>query len=64
MYSDKRRLRIGFYTDNGIFPPVHSCQRAVLVAKAILAKAGHEVNNNQWGKLAPDNTNIQCTGIL
>ena len=54
MYNDKKRLKIGFYTDNGIFPPVYSCQRAVLVAKAILTNAGHEVKEKtQKSNAAP-----------
>lgn len=37
VYTDSRPLRIGYYLDNGLFEPVPSCKRAVLLAKDILA---------------------------
>jgi len=42
-FSPKRKLRIGYYTDDGIFPPTPGMVRAVDEVVALLKKDGHEV---------------------
>lgn len=43
-YTSTRRLRIGYYDDDGYCPVVPAIKRAVHLAKAALEKQGHEVN--------------------
>lgn len=43
MYSSKRPLRIGYYTQDSAFHAVPACERAVHVAKTALQKQGHEL---------------------
>lgn len=40
-YSSDKKLKIGYYIDDGWFTPTPVCQRAVLEAKQILEDAGH-----------------------
>ena len=41
-----RKLQIGFYTEDGIFPPTPGMSRAVRETVDLLQKAGHEVSEN------------------
>lgn len=41
IYTSKKPLRIGFYTNDGFFPALPACVTAVNKAKAILKKKGH-----------------------
>ena len=43
IYEDKKRLRIGFFLNNGVFRAVPCMERAVLEARDALESAGHEV---------------------
>nr|XP_026691817.1 fatty-acid amide hydrolase 1-like [Ciona intestinalis] len=43
VYSSKKRLRIGYYLDDGYMEPVPAVKRAVVEAKEALEKAGHEL---------------------
>ena len=45
MYSSKRKLRIGYYTEDGELPLFPGCERAVMEAKSLLEQIGHEVSN-------------------
>ncbi|GAA38425.2 fatty-acid amide hydrolase 1 [Clonorchis sinensis] len=56
--STDRRLRIGYFVDDGSTPPVPAAQRAVLVVKDKLAALGHElvpwqppVTGTEWLKM-------------
>uniref|UniRef100_A0A1I8APE8 fatty acid amide hydrolase n=1 Tax=Steinernema glaseri TaxID=37863 RepID=A0A1I8APE8_9BILA len=40
-YSSTRKLKIGYYSDDGWFKPTPAMQRAVLETKEMLEKAGH-----------------------
>lgn len=44
VFSDKRRLRIGYYTDDGYLTPVPAMREGVTLAVNALKAAGHEVN--------------------
>uniref|UniRef100_A0A8R1E4D8 fatty acid amide hydrolase n=1 Tax=Caenorhabditis japonica TaxID=281687 RepID=A0A8R1E4D8_CAEJA len=41
VYSSTKKLKIGYYIDDGWFTPTPVCQRAVMEAKQILEDAGH-----------------------
>ncbi|XP_078489728.1 fatty-acid amide hydrolase 1-like isoform X2 [Ciona intestinalis] len=41
LFQSKLKLRIGYYTNDGYAEPVPAVQRAVLITKEILEKAGH-----------------------
>jgi fatty acid amide hydrolase len=43
LFKDKKRLTIGFYTNDNWFPPAPACIRAVNEAAEILRKLGHTV---------------------
>ncbi len=41
IFSNEKKLKIGFYDDDGWFEPVPACKRAVHMAKEGLEAAGH-----------------------
>ncbi len=43
MFSDNRRLRIGYYTDDEYLTPVPAMREGVMLAVNALRAAGHEV---------------------
>ena len=45
-FSSGRKLRIGYYVDNGLFPTFSACVRAVHMAKDVFEIQGHEVIYN------------------
>ena len=58
-YTSTRRLRIGWYVDDGFMTPTPPCQRAVHAAVEILSAAGHHVEPFD---LAVLNTTEGCSG--
>lgn len=43
MFSEKRKLRIGYYENDGYFPTTPGIRRAVQIAKSKLEELGHEL---------------------
>ena len=43
MFSEKRKLRIGYYEDDGFFPTTPGIRRAIQTAKSSLEASGHEL---------------------
>ncbi len=50
-YGSTRKLRIGWYVDDGFMTPTPPCQRAVHAAAEILSAAGHHVETFDLGVL-------------
>lgn len=50
-YASTRKLRIGWYVDDGFMTPMPPCQRAVHTAVEILSAAGHHVEPFDLGVL-------------
>ena len=43
MFSVNKRLRIGFYEDDGFFPTTPGIRRAVKMSRRLLEEQGHEL---------------------
>nr|CAH0098966.1 unnamed protein product [Daphnia galeata] len=43
MFSEKKKLKIGYYEDDGFFPTTPGIRRAIQIAKSKLEASGHEL---------------------
>ncbi|KAI0239958.1 Fatty-acid amide hydrolase 1 [Lamellibrachia satsuma] len=64
IYEDKKRLKIGFFLNNGVFRAVPCMERAVLKARVALEAAGHQLVEYNIGSMGKETFDLWTRNFL